>query len=318
MGQKRLRSLFIAGVLCLAATPGTTQYMDSGASGESGLLSGNHYVPDWDAVCAAGAALGEGCEAIRARSVADPAALPWRAIGRVNFASTQIRSHCTGTLVAEDIVVTAAHCLYNTFRNAWVPPASIRFAAGYRQGEVAAVAQVARYVLGPELAAEGAGGEPTEDWVLLILKTPIGRETGYLDLAGAEGADGGGADMLFAGYAGLRPHVLSLTEECGARRTAFDGRLLVLDCAVMEGDSGGPVLQKVGDGLVLAGVLTGVFQAGDALVSGSVPVASFADALRAETSAVPAGAAPVAESDAAATVQQAEDLKRFPPPSGGR
>ena len=72
------------------------------------MLRGSLYVPELDALCRAGNRLSQGCQAIRNREIVDASAAPWRAIGRVNFASTQLRSHCTGTLVAARVVLTAA------------------------------------------------------------------------------------------------------------------------------------------------------------------------------------------------------------------
>ncbi|WP_315981359.1 trypsin-like serine protease [Aliamphritea spongicola] len=52
---------------------------------------------------------------------------PWRAIGRINLAGY---GHCTATLVAEDVVLTAAHCLWNQRVGRWYPAKYLTFVAG--------------------------------------------------------------------------------------------------------------------------------------------------------------------------------------------
>ena len=39
--------------------------------------------------------------------------VPWRAVGRVNIGTTRSLSMCTGTLIGEDLVLTAGHCVYS-------------------------------------------------------------------------------------------------------------------------------------------------------------------------------------------------------------
>jgi V8-like Glu-specific endopeptidase len=43
----------------------------------------------------------------------DPNAVPWRAIGKLQAASLNLRETCTATLVGPSTVVTAAHCVFN-------------------------------------------------------------------------------------------------------------------------------------------------------------------------------------------------------------
>ncbi|MFT7309704.1 MAG: protease YdgD, partial [Paracoccaceae bacterium] len=143
------------------------------------------YRADLNPLCGAGQALGDGCAAIRARKIVDASALPWRVIGRVNFAGTRSRSHCTGTLVSESIVLTAAHCLYNSLRATWIPAQSLRFVAGYDRGKWVAVSDVERYILAPFYAPQTRNFAlaPSVDWALLVLRHPIGRETGFAPLS---------------------------------------------------------------------------------------------------------------------------------------
>lgn len=283
------------------------------------------YTPDRNGICSEGVALGEGCDTIRAREIVDAAAPPWRGIGRVNYASTQIRGHCTGTLVGESVVVTAAHCLYNQPRKAWIPARSILFAAGYQRGGFAAMSRVERYVLDPVQDPSGNDfeGGPAQDWAVLILEDPIGRDAGFVELGTVTAEGLWTAELIFAGYPSLREHVLSVERDCGGADHAGGGRLLLQQCAVMPGDSGGPVLAVAGETVALVGILSGVIRDGTALVSGSVPVGVFADALRqelgevavsAEIEALPAAAAAGSTPAPANPTPPPEPIPTYPPP----
>lgn len=229
------------------------------------------YRPGLSAICALGQRQSAGCAAIRAREILDAAAPPWSAIGRVNFGGLSQRSHCTGTLVAEDRVLTAAHCLYNAARKRWLPPESLRFVAGYQRSTGIGVAGVTGYVLDPVHDPDSPvfHGAVATDWAVLVLDAPLGATVGTLPLARPEAA----GEITLAGYAGLRPHVLSRARACPLESARAGGaEIFATSCAAMQGDSGAPLLVMTPTGPAIRGVLSAVTTTPDGPRALAIPI----------------------------------------------
>ena len=67
----------------------------------------------------------------RRRMLTGPEHVPWRAVGRVNIeVRSDARGMCTGTLIGEDLVLTAAHCVVSELTGLAYAPGNIHFVAG--------------------------------------------------------------------------------------------------------------------------------------------------------------------------------------------
>lgn len=211
------------------------------------------------------------------------------AIGMILAGSAERpRALGTGFLITPCHVLTAAHVLArsgfqveNGLPARFVPSSGERaFALGRNAVDARVVAAGAGFVAGGASATRDPA-QVAGDWALLELEAPLaGVDPVHLLYPGAPiGAD---TPVFAVGYAASASMTyLYVHENCRRREDAHGGRfasqMLLADCAVRPGMSGGPLLLEGADrSLIAAGVLAERIQIGQRVLAVAVPVPAFA------------------------------------------
>jgi len=151
---------------------------------------------------------------------------------------------CTGTLVEEDLVLTAAHCVTHHFTGKVFPPGAVHFVAGWRRGTKVGHSKAAAIPVHPDYdrRAEIGPENVAADLALIRLAEPIAQEKApFFHIAPPPGL---GKALTIISYREDRAHALTRQKGCEIR--SIHGANMDLDCNVTFGASGSPVFVSQG------------------------------------------------------------------------
>ena len=217
------------------------------------------------------------------RRVVDQLGAPWAAIGQVNVSGYRYVQRCTGTLVASNIVITAAHCVMDPWREQPFPLHQIHFLAGVRGSDWLghSTAKCLHFApdyeyVGPSkiLSSRAFQEVPrrsfSRDILLIVLEDAL-TEITPMEIARAD-VPPADIPLVHLSYAADRRYVL--TGHFGCHLLARDDDLWFTDCDTHAASSGGPVLVHMGQDLRLAAVMVGISRNSASI---AIPTANWID-----------------------------------------
>ncbi|MCE8006282.1 trypsin-like peptidase domain-containing protein [Aestuariivita sp.] len=186
--------------------------------------------------------------------------LGWEAVGRLDTARG---GFCTATLIASDLVLTAAHCVYD--RDRLRDPGELTFRAGLSDGvaiaerSIAAIAVPEAYRPGPRVDLSNV----PHDVALLRLNRAI--TTAEADPFVLHQGSIRGQEISVTSYGQGRAEALSRQQRC--RIVGERSPILAFDCNVTFGSSGAPVFVKHGDRGRILSIISGGSRTAEGVVS---------------------------------------------------
>jgi protease YdgD len=173
--------------------------------------------------------------------------MPWSSIGRINIGQS---GTCSGTLIAADLIATAAHCVVDpTTKLFYHLTRPVTFHPNYKYGQSNHQAKIISVTVG----TFDTKAEPWNDWAVARLDAPLGNLYGVMPamkFSGDQLKTQGPLTVTLAGYSGdfLKGETAGVHQNCQLRELVKEDavkKIVTHDCDMRPGSSGGPIFTTI-------------------------------------------------------------------------
>ena len=181
------------------------------------------------------------------RILVNVAEAPWRFMGQLAMDTGE---RCTATLIASNVIVTAAHCIHTA--------GGVNASGRFTTADEAHSATVIAYLISPRFNyARFNSSDDIDglDWALLRLDRPLGDQVGFAGVQNitTDAARARNTDLMQAGYSWDTGENLSGNARCRMVRI-YPDHTFAHECDTTRGDSGSAFVVRNGDGFDVIGV----------------------------------------------------------------